>query len=338
MSVLHFFPDPLPGAAEEVRLVLGGHDVAGDGRAAGRELVQYGGLQVAEDGHGDRTGNGGGRHDQQVGRLLALGAEGVALLDPEAVLFVDDDQAQVVEPDLVLDQGVGADHDAGLAGDEVEERLAACRDAHRTGEQHHLRALLGAAEHAALGQLPHHFRDRAVVLLGEHLGGREHGGLPARVDDPEHGAQRDHGLAGTDLSLEEPVHRVLGREVVEDLPGDLLLALGEGEGQFGVEGVEQSAGRGSAGHGRELGVGVPAAGQRDLEDEGLVPLQPVPGLRDVRLGLRPVDLQQRLRERGESTALAQRRMGSGSTASCALGSTVSTALAIRHESSCLQAG
>ena len=36
------------------------------------------------------------------------------------------------------------------------------------------------------------------------------------------------------------MHGVLGGQVVEDLLGDLLLALGEGEGQLGVEGVEQA--------------------------------------------------------------------------------------------------
>ena len=70
-------------------------------------------------------GNGRGRHDEQVRGLLALAAQGVALLDAEAVLLVDDDQAEVVELHLVLDQGVGADDDAGLAGDQVEQRLAA---------------------------------------------------------------------------------------------------------------------------------------------------------------------------------------------------------------------
>ena len=49
---------------------------------------------------------------RRCGRLLALAAQGVALLDAEAVLFVDDDQAQVVELHLVLDQRVRADDDA----------------------------------------------------------------------------------------------------------------------------------------------------------------------------------------------------------------------------------
>ncbi len=100
-----------------------------------------------------------------------------------------------------------------------------------------------------------------------------------------------------DLALEQPVHRVFRRQVVEDLLGDLLLALGEGEGEFGVEGGEQAVRGRSAGHRGELGVGVAAAGEGDLEDERLVPLEAGARVVDVRLGVRAVDLQQGLGER-----------------------------------------
>lgn len=274
------------------------------------ELVEDRGLQVAEDGHGDRARDGGGRHDEEVGRLLALTAQGVALLDAEAVLLVHDDQTQVVELHLVLDQRVCADDDAGLARDQVQERLSAACGAHRPGEQHHLGGVLGAAQHPALGQLAHHLGDRPVVLLGEHLGGREHGRLTTGVDDGEHGAQRHHRLARTHFALEQPVHRMLGGQVVEDLPGDLLLTLGEGEGEAGVEGGEEAVGGGTAGDGGKLCVGVTAAGEGDLEDEGLVPLEAVAGAVPVRLGVGPVDLQEGFWQRYQASALAQ-RLGQG---------------------------
>ncbi|GAA2935174.1 hypothetical protein GCM10020221_33680 [Streptomyces thioluteus] len=140
VAALDLLAHPLPGPGQEVRLVLGGHHMGGDGGAAGGELVQDGRLQVAEDGHGDRARDGGRGHHQQVRRLLALGAERVALLDAEAVLLVHHDQAEVVELHLVLDQGVGADDDPGLAGDEVQQGLPPGRRAHGAGEQHHLGA------------------------------------------------------------------------------------------------------------------------------------------------------------------------------------------------------
>lgn len=212
------------------------------------ELVQDGRLQVAEDGHGDRARNRGGGHHEEVRGLFALAAQGVPLLDAEPVLLVHHDQAQVVELHLVLDQRMRPDDDPRLGGDQVEQCLPPPGRPHGPGEQHHLGGVLGATEHAALGQLPHHLGDRPVVLLGEHLGGREHRGLTARVDDGEHGAQGHHRLAASDLSLEEPVHRMLRGQVVEDLLGDLQLALGEGEGQLGVEGGQQAVLLGFAGH------------------------------------------------------------------------------------------
>ena len=155
---------------------------------------------------------------------LRLGAQRVALLDAEAVLLVDDDQAEVGELDGVLEQRVGADDDAGVAADDVEQRRAPGRGRLRAGEQRDPGAEVGAAEQAALGQRAEHRGDRAVVLLGEHLGRGEQRGLPAGVDDGEHRPQRDDRLAGADLALQQPVHRVLAGQVGGDLGRDLPLA------------------------------------------------------------------------------------------------------------------
>ena len=79
----------------------------------------------------------------------------------------------------------------------------------------HPGGVVGAAEHPARGEVAEHRGDRAVVLLGEHLGRRQQRGLAAGVDDPQHRPQRHDRLAGADLALQQPVHRVAGREVVE---------------------------------------------------------------------------------------------------------------------------
>ncbi|CAM5702246.1 HSP90 family protein OS=Streptomyces glaucescens OX=1907 GN=htpG PE=3 SV=1 [Streptomyces glaucescens] len=68
-----------------------------------------------------------------------------------AVPFVDHDQTQVVELDLVLDQRARADHDPGLAGDQVEQGLPTGRGADRAVEPEpgttvHLVARAGASE------------------------------------------------------------------------------------------------------------------------------------------------------------------------------------------------
>ena len=57
------------------------------------------------------------------GRRAGLVGERGPLLDAEAVLLVDDHEAEVGELHRVLEQGVGADHDASLPGDHLEQRL-----------------------------------------------------------------------------------------------------------------------------------------------------------------------------------------------------------------------
>ncbi len=97
------------------------------------------------------------------------------------------------------------------------------------------------------------------------------------------------------------------------------------------------SGRGRRGTAGELGVGVPAAGEGDLEDERLVPLEAGAGVLDVGLGVRPVDLQQRLGQRDQAAA-PRSGSGRGSAASWALGSTVCSALPIFQDSSLAVAG
>ena len=69
-------------------------------------------------------------------------------------------------------------------------------------------AMSAAPSSPRLAERPEQRAQRAGVLGGEHLGGGEHRGLPARVDRLQHRPQRHHGLARADVALHEPVHRV----------------------------------------------------------------------------------------------------------------------------------
>ena len=103
--------------------------------------------------------------------------------------------------------------------------------------------------------------DAAGVLGGEHLGRGQQGGLTTGVDDLGHGAQRDDRLAGADLALQQPVHRLVAVELRGELLPHLALPLGELERQRGVDGVEQAAGLPRAGRCRARGPRR-AAGRR----------------------------------------------------------------------------
>ena len=83
-------------------------------RAAGRQLVDDGNIEVGEKAHGQRTRNGGGGHHQLV-YVAAFVFQGEALRHAEAVLLVHNHQAEVLEGYVVLKQGVRAHGQADAA-------------------------------------------------------------------------------------------------------------------------------------------------------------------------------------------------------------------------------
>ena len=111
-------------------------------------------------------------------------------------------------------QLVGADHDVDGA---VGQALGRGID------------LLGRAKAAHLGHLDRPLAEAVhqglVVLLGQQRGRRQKGNLLAARDGDKGGAQRDLGLAETDVAAHQPVHR-LRRDHVLDHRVDRSLLVG----------------------------------------------------------------------------------------------------------------
>ena len=141
-----------------------------------------------------------------------------------------------------------------------------------------------AAHHPAVGQLAQHGGDGAVVLLGEHLGRREEGGLAAGVDHPQHRPERHEGLAGADLALEQTVHRVRLGQVVLDLGPDVALALGQLERQPCVERRQQVTLAAVARPGAHGAQRPTPAAEHQLGDQGLLEPVAVLGAADLAPG------------------------------------------------------
>ena len=78
--------------------------------ASGRHLVDHGNIQVAKERQRKRARNRRSGHHQYVGRR-AFFDESFALQNAEAVLFVDDDQAQAGKGNGIFEQRVRADHE-----------------------------------------------------------------------------------------------------------------------------------------------------------------------------------------------------------------------------------
>ena len=86
-----------------------------DGGTTWGHFVDGGDVEVAVEGEGEGAGNGSGGHDEHVGGGLALAAEGGALHDAEAMLFIDYGECEVGYFHGLLDEGVGAYDDVEVA-------------------------------------------------------------------------------------------------------------------------------------------------------------------------------------------------------------------------------
>ena len=144
------------------------------------------------------------RGQRQHVDLGAQGLERLLLAHAEAVLLVDDRQAQTGELHILLQQAVGADDDVDLALGHLFERR---------------RLFLGAAKARQFGE-PDRPVGEAVgegleVLLGQQRGRREYRDLLAVGHRDEGGAQRDFGLAEADVAADQPVHRLARAHVAD---------------------------------------------------------------------------------------------------------------------------
>ena len=217
-----------------------------DGGPARRELIEHRHLEVTEDDHRCRARDRRRRHDEQI-RVApdrpcsTLRPERGPLLDPEAVLLVDDRDAEGGEGDVVGQEGVGADHNVNRAVCEPLDGPSPLSRRRGGGEQAHLERSrstesVGRRDH----KVTEHRSKRGVVLISEHLGGHHQCRLAPTLDAGEHGGGCHQRLASTDVTLEQAMHRQGTREVEEDLAEDPPL------GGRGLEGerVEESTDEG----------------------------------------------------------------------------------------------
>ena len=108
-----------------------------DRLAAPRQLAQHRHVEVAVVAERERARDRRGGHVQVVRALPGGAGRGQRrpLADAEAVLLVDDDHAEPVELDRVLDQRVRADDQRQLAGRELAEQVRAAARRRRAGQQ-----------------------------------------------------------------------------------------------------------------------------------------------------------------------------------------------------------
>ncbi len=183
----------LYGAADDGIVVL--DDVGLHRESLGRWRLDDAHIARPDERHVQRARDRRSRQGQHVdaGRELAYL---VLLLDAEALLLIDDEQAEILEFHAALIQyGMGADEDVDLAARDLGERLA---------------LLLGRAEAAddidARQEIPEPLAERLEMLLREHGRRHEHRDLLAIHGRLVGRPDGDLGLAEADIAAQQAVH------------------------------------------------------------------------------------------------------------------------------------
>ena len=161
------------------------------------------------------------------GFFHAFFQQGEPLVNAETVLLVDNDQADVAECNLVLEQGVGAHRNHRPGGMQLRQhlilliaRLFPCQQRHRDADRRE--------------PLP----DIEIMLVRKYFRRGHQGNLVAGTDNQQGGDSGHHGLAGTDIALDQAQHRRRFQHVLADFRQDPLLRARQFERQVIQEGPD----------------------------------------------------------------------------------------------------
>ena len=251
-----------------------------------------------------------GHHQKLGARACALGLEREPLMHAEAMLLVDDDQAEVFEGDLLLEQRVRADQDVDVARLERVEDLGALASALAAREQRNAQASRRAEA-----------ADGLKMLARQQFGRRHQCRLRAGLDRRRHGEERHDRLAAADIALEQAQHAAGAREIGVDLGERAGLRAREREGQGGEDRFAQLSRRGKPPSGASLEPGADH-GKRKLVGEKLVISEPRPRRRrreEVGLGCGRMQPRERLARRRATHSAQESRASihSGRAGICA---------------------
>ncbi len=189
-----------------------------DRRAAWRQFVDRGNIEVGEKTHRQRTWNRRRTHHQLVW-FRAFLHQRQPLADTEAMLFVDHCQAEPLEAASLLEQGMGAECKIGFA-----------RGNRLPGSGAFGLLLTAGYPGTAHAQSRERRCQLAIMLFGEDLGRRHEGGLKSVLDRLQAGKCRHHGLATTNIALQQATHRMRLRQIGANFLPGTGLRTGEIEG------------------------------------------------------------------------------------------------------------
>ena len=177
-------------------VVVPARDEGADGAPVQRRRGDQRQITQAADRHLQRARDRRGAQREHVD----LGAQ---LLDAllvghaEALLFVHDQQAELLEVHVLRQHAMGADHDVELALLELRARVSPVLPSSRSA----------TAARSRIGYSCHALAEGLGVLLREHRGRAQHRDLATGHRDAKRSAHGDLGLAEADVAADHAVHR-----------------------------------------------------------------------------------------------------------------------------------
>ena len=158
--------------------------------------------------------------------------QSLLMRDAEMLLFVHDNQAEILEFDIFAEKRMGADDDVDGA---LGEPVLHFGELGRGDEPRGLREIDRIAAQA--------FAESLEVLAREQRGRHHDRDLLAVHRGDEGGAQRDLGFTEAHIAADEPVHRPAGVEVGEHGGDRGVLVFGLLVGKAGAEFVVEAGGK-----------------------------------------------------------------------------------------------
>ena len=194
-----------------------------DGNPLLRRGFQHAHIPDTGHAHMQRSGNRRRRQGQHVHLALHV-LDDFLMGHAETLLLVDDQQPQILKPDVSAQQPVGAHDDIDLAGGQAGDHVLLLLRRPEAGEVIHPGAGAGEA-----------LLNRIIMLLDEN-GRRGQQGHLLVVDHRLEGRpQADLGFAVAHVAAEEPVHIPVALHILGNLPDALGLVRRQLPGEFVLE-------------------------------------------------------------------------------------------------------
>ena len=163
-----------------------------------RSFLKQGDIANAGEGHVQSSRDGGRRQCEHINVRVAR-FEHLLMVDPEALFFVDHEQAQIAELQFFREHAVRADKNVNRTIFHITQNLLSFLSADKARQQAH-----------AQREVFQTLSEAIQMLLGQHGGGDEHGPLQAIHDALEERPEGHFCFAEANIAAEQAIHN-LGR-------------------------------------------------------------------------------------------------------------------------------